>query len=87
MRDRLIIAFFTGIYLAAAAAGIVTFATVTPSRDITRSLPEMDGAETRTAAIDDVAIGENFQRFPTTDPEAGAEDYPWPGFRGPRRDN
>ncbi len=87
MRDRLIIALFTGIYLAAAAAGIVAFATVTPSRDITRSLPDMDGAETRAAAIDEVTIGENFQRFPTTEPEADAEDYPWPGFRGPRRDN
>ena len=64
MRDRLIIALFTSIYLAAAAAGIVAFATVTPSRDITRSLPDMDGAETRAAAIDEVTIGENFQRFP-----------------------
>ena len=86
MRDRLIIALFTGIYTAAAGRHC-RLCHRHPSRDITRSLPDMDGSETRAAAIDDVAIGENFQRFPTTEPEADAEDYPWPGFRGPRRDN
>ena len=87
MRDHLITSLFTCACLAAAAAGIVAFATITPNRDISRSLPGMDGAEARAAVADHVTIGENFQRFPTTDPETAAPDYPWPGFRGPRRDN
>ena len=87
MPDRLIITLFTCLCLAAAAAGIVVFATVTPQRDITIALPGMDGADSRTAAAKTVIIGESFQRFSPDDPDSGDQDYPWPGFRGPNRDN
>ncbi|NMA46845.1 MAG: PQQ-binding-like beta-propeller repeat protein [Lentisphaerae bacterium] len=82
-----ILIIFTGLCLLTAAMGIHAYVSYQPELGLVYAAPGLDGSEQRQSKTVVVTIGELFERKLADDGIAFDDGEPWPGFRGPARDN
>lgn len=82
-----ILIIFTGLCLLTAVAGIYGYVSYDPDLALVYAEPGMDNSAQRESAAVAVTIGEHFERLLVDDGIAFNDCEPWPGFRGPARDN